>query len=113
MDPIKDDAAFLATLTDEGQKTYYTNAVKTASDAAVTKFKTDADAARKAAVPEKYEFKFGDKTPLDANEDAAKIAEWAKGRSFTKEDAQALATFLDERATALTARQTAAAERES
>jgi hypothetical protein len=104
---IKDDASFQASLTNDAQKTYFTNALKTASESAVTKFKTDSEEARKKAVPEKYELKFADQSPLDPREDGEKIAAYCKAQGFSNEQAQAYLHTLEERASALTARQQA------
>ncbi len=107
MDEIKDDASFSATLTTDAQKAYYTNALKTAGTTAVETYKTEAEAARVKSIPEKYEFKFADKTPLHPTEDAVKIADYAKSQGLTAEQGQALVDLIQDRANALTARQLA------
>src|SRR5437867_4372438 len=116
-DEIKDDAGFTATLTSDAQKTYYTNVLKTnattAGDAAVTKYKTDSEAARLKGIPERYEFKFADQTPLNPSEDAAKIAEYSRSQGFNAEQAQTLVDLIQDRASALTARQLADYDRET
>lgn len=103
---IKDDASFTASLNDQ-QKTYFANTLKTATEAAVTKFKTEAEESRKKAVPEKYELKFADQSPLDPTEDREKIAAYCKAQGFSNEQAQAFADFVQERAGRLTERQQA------
>jgi predicted RNase H-like nuclease (RuvC/YqgF family) len=104
---VLDQAAFEASLTTDDHKAFFANALKTAAEDAVTKFKTESEAARSKAVPEKYELKFAEKSPLDPQEDAEKIAAYCKQHHFTNEQAQAYVQQLEERASALTARQQA------
>jgi hypothetical protein len=92
------------TLTPE-EKTWFDQQLSTASEAAVTKFKTDADEARRKAVPEKYELKFSDQTPLDSKTDAEKIAAFARQQGFTAEQAAALVKQHEELAGGVVARQ--------
>ena len=110
---ITDDAGFTASLTSDPQKAYYTKALTTAGEAAVTKYKTDSEAARLKGIPDKYEFKFADNSPLTLTEDGVKIAEFSKKQGLTAEKGQELAAFIEERAGALTARQLADYDRET
>jgi len=111
-DEIKDQAAFEATLTPEA-KAYLGKLLTERDTAAVTRYKTETEEARKKAIPEKYEFKLADGTPLDPKEDVEKIAAYARERGLSNEEAQKFADFLHDRATALTAREKARAEAQS
>jgi len=102
MSEIKDDAGFTASLTSDEQKTYFTNAIKTASEAAVTKFKNDDAEARKKAIPEKYELKFTETTP---QEDRDAVVAYAKQHGMTIEAAQKLADHNQALAVAWNTRQ--------
>ena len=92
------------TLTPE-EKTWFDAQVKTASDLAVTKFKTDDEAARKAKIPEKYTFKFTDNSPLDPKADAETIAAFARKHGFSTEQATELLTHQEELAGGVLERQ--------
>src|SRR5438552_5222577 len=110
---ITDDAGFTASRTSHSQKAYYTKALTTAGEAAVTKYKTDSEAARLKGIPDKYEFKFADNSPLTLTEDGVKIAEFSKKQGLTAEKGQELAALIEDRASALTARQLADYDRET
>ena len=88
------------------QKPLYENALKLAGETAVTKFKTDTEAARQKAVPAKYELKLADQSPLHAS-DLEKIAAYAKARGLSTEEAQALVKHQEESAGGLVTRQQA------
>jgi hypothetical protein len=109
---VMDDAQFQSSLNPE-QKTFFENTLKKATEEAVTKYKSEADTARQKAVPEKYELKFGEKSPLDPTVDGEKIAAYCKQNGFSNEQAQAYLQSLEDRAQALTARQSEARQRES
>ena len=85
----------------------FENAIKEAIDAAVTKFKTESEDARKKAVPEKYDVKFSDGSPLDPARDLEKIAAYAKAQGFSNEQTQALLKHQEEIAAGLVTRQQA------
>lgn len=87
------------------QKTFFDNHLKAVSDAAVTKFKTDDAEARKKAVPEKYEFKIADGSPLDPQGDVEKIAAYARKHGLSNEQAQELLEANHEIASAVVSRQ--------
>ena len=110
---IKDDASFQASLTTDAQKSYFTNALKQAQETAVTTFKTEQETARAKAVPEKYELKFAAQSPLDTPEDRETIAAYCKQHKLSNEQAQTYLSLMEERASALTARQIAARESEA
>ena len=92
------------TLTAE-QKPLFEAALTAASEAAVTKYKTDAEDARKKAIPEKYEFKFTDNSALDPQKDAEKIAAFARTHGFSAEQAAALLKHQEELAGGVVQRQ--------
>lgn len=71
------------TLTPE-EKSWFDARLKEASDAAITA----AEAERKKLIPETYDFKFSDKSPLDAKTDAQEIAAFAKKHGLSAQLAQ-------------------------
>jgi hypothetical protein len=103
---VMDDAAFSASLSPE-QKTFFESHVTRVKESAVTEFKTADQAARQKAVPEKYELKFSEQSPLDKAADAEKIAAFAKKHGLTQEQAQELAAETEARAQAVIERQQA------
>jgi hypothetical protein len=86
------------------QKTFLDNHIKATTDAAVQEFKTKADAERMAKVPENYEIKFSDGTPLDPVADKEKIVAHLKANGFSNEQAAAHLQHLDETARAVVSR---------
>lgn len=103
------DAQFQESLNAE-QKEFFTTTLKTATDTAVAKTKTDLEAERKKAVPDKYELKFADDAPLDPKEDREKIVAQAKEFGFTNAQAQAFATHIESTVKAVVSRQASASE---
>lgn len=91
----------------DDQKAFFTKALASAGETAVTQFKTTSEEARKKAIPEKYELKLADGTPLDANADVQTIATFAKENGMTQEQAQKLADHNQTIAKSLLQRQTA------
>src|SRR6185369_16881091 len=103
MDPIKDDAQFQGTLTPE-QKAFFETYLPTVKESAVSEFKTKAEEERKKAIPEKYELKLPDGSPLDPKEDVDKIAARAREQGLSAADAQKFAESIHEHATAVVGR---------
>src|SRR5213594_4031837 len=101
-----DVAAFTQGLNAD-QKAFFEKHLASERDAAITKFKTDDADARKKQVPEKYELKLADQSPLDPTEDREKIAAYCKQQGFSNEQAQALTDLIHDRAHRLTERQQA------
>ncbi len=87
------------------EKAWFEGQLQTASDGAVTKFKADTDAARKAAIPENYAFQFSDNSPLDPKTDADKIAAYARKNGLSMDQAAELLKHQEELAGGLVARQ--------
>jgi hypothetical protein len=92
------------TLTPE-EKSWFDTQLKTASEAAVAQHKTEAEAARAAAIPEKYEFQFSENSPLDPKADAEATASLAKKLGLSKEQAAELLKHQETLAGGVIARQ--------
>jgi len=105
-----DDAAFQASL-NEDQKAYFGTAITSASEAAVTKHKTDAEEARKKGIPDKYELKPAEKSALEAT-DLERISQYAKSNGLSQEQAAALLKHSEETATSIVGRKDTAAKTE-
>lgn len=105
MAEIKDQAEFETGLSAD-QKAFFTTFQKTVGDAAVTKHKTESEAARRAQVPDKYELTFADDAQL-ADADRNDIIAFAKTKGMTKAEAQEFADQVQARTKSLAARQTA------
>src|SRR5579883_547788 len=91
---------FLEKLDADG-KAFFQSVLTKNGEAAVTKFKTESEEARKKAIPEKYELKFNDGTVLDPNADADEIAKYARENGLTNDQAQKLADQMAARAKAV------------
>ncbi len=103
--PFKDNLEFEGSLNDD-QKTFLSTLTKTAREEAVNRFKTEDAEARKKAVPEKYDLKLGEKSPL-TTEDIDKVSAYAKTNNLTNEQAQALLNETEARAARVIERQRA------
>ena len=79
---MAEDTPGQITLTPE-QQTHVDGLVKQARETAVTEFKTTSEAERAKQIPETYDFKFADNSPLDSKTDAEKIASIAKKHGLT------------------------------
>jgi hypothetical protein len=93
-----------ATLTPE-EKAWLDGQLGTARETAVTEFKTKAEEERKKLVPEKYELKFGDNSPLDPKADLEATSALAKELGLTNEQAAKLLTHQETLAGGVVARQ--------
>lgn len=101
-----DDAQFQASLNAE-QRDFFSTTVKTASEAAAAKTKTELEEARRKAVPDKYDVKFADDVPLDPKADRETILAFAKEQGMSNADAQKFADHVQERVKGVVSRQTA------
>lgn len=88
------------TLTPE-EKAWFDKQISTASAAAVTQ----AEEARKKSIPERYEFKFSDNSPLDRKTDAEKIAAVSRELGLTADQAAKFAQHHEDVANGIVARQ--------
>jgi hypothetical protein len=105
-----DQAAFEAVLTTPELKEFFTGAVNTAKTTAVEEFKTTSETERKKLVPEKYELKIPDGSPLDPKGDADEIAAYARKQNLSADEANVLTEFVHGRVAGLTSRQAAELE---
>lgn len=97
-------ATFAEGLTAE-QKPLFDAELKKAADDAVAKHKAEAEDARKKAIPDKYEVKFSENSPLDVNTDTEKIAATARKLGLSQEQAAEFVKHHDEVAAGIVARQ--------
>src|SRR5262245_388571 len=86
------------------QRAFLDAHIQTTSQAAVDKFKTDAEEARKKAIPETYQLKFSDNVRLDPKADAEKIGAHLEEAGFTNEQAAMHVKHLEEMASTIALR---------
>lgn len=85
------------------QKPLFEAAIKKAAEDAVVAFKTESETARQKAIPEKYDFKFADNSPLAT--DAEKIAAFARKQGLSTEQATEFLKHHEELAGGILSRQ--------
>jgi hypothetical protein len=99
------------TLTPE-QKAWVDSELAKAGETAVTKFKTDADEARKKGLPTEYKLEFAQDSALDPTGDREEIVAYLKAQGFSNEQAAAHLKHLEKVAGGLKSRQKARTDAE-